>query len=39
MIKTSSGTYDDKERSLPSKKIEKIAAANKDKTKKDVPKK
>lgn len=27
MIKTGSGTYDDKERKLPSKEIEKIAKA------------
>lgn len=39
MIKTGSGTYDDSERKLPSKEIEKIAAATKDKIKKDVPKK
>ena len=31
MIKTGSGTFDDKERSLPSKGIKKLAQANIDK--------
>jgi hypothetical protein len=35
MIKTGSGTYDDKERKLPSKKIEKIAHANDKKAKEE----
>ena len=35
MIKTGSGTFDDKDRSLPTKGIEKLAKANIKKTSKE----